>query len=492
MSQATVPDTTAGELDALVQKAHRAYLAARSVPPADRGRWLYAAADALDANAAELIELADQESHLGQTRLTGELKRTSFQLRLLADEAASGEPFELVIDHADPDWGMGPRPDIRRMNVPLGVAGVFGASNFPFAFSVIGGDSASALAAGCAVVHKGHEAHPRLAQRTAAVVIEALSGAGAPDGLFSLVTGFDAGSALVTHPLVQAVGFTGSTRGGRALFDLIADRDQPIPFYGELGSTNPVFVAPQAWQARSGEIIAGYLGSATMGVGQFCTKPGLLIVPAGADLAALLQAADVDRGLGQMLMPRLEDGFEKSLQAVRERQGVNTLAGGSGAGRLSVLHATAETVLAQPEVLEEEMFGPATLIIEYDDAASALALAEALEGQLTATLQADPADDVDDLVEILTRKAGRLLWNGWPTGVTVSYAQQHGGPYPASTASSTTSVGTAAIKRFLRPVAFQDFPQDRLPAWLRDEETGTGTAGGVRRRIDGVWTGNPA
>ncbi|GAB3913090.1 aldehyde dehydrogenase [Microlunatus endophyticus] len=487
MSQATVPDTTAGELDELVQKAHRAYLTARSVPPADRSRWLYAAADALDANAAGLIELADQESHLGETRLTGELKRTSFQLRLLADEAASGEPFELVIDHADPDWGMGPRPDIRRMSVPLGVAGVFGASNFPFAFSVIGGDSASALAAGCAVVHKGHEAHPRLAQRTAAIVIEALAGAGAPDGLFSLVTGIDAGSALVTHPLVQAVGFTGSTRGGRALFDLIADRDQPIPFYGELGSTNPVFVALQAWNARADEIIAGYLGSATMGVGQFCTKPGLLIVPAGSDLAALLQSADVDRGLGQMLMPRLEDGFEKSLQAVREHQGVSTLAGGSGADRMSVLHATAETVLAQPEVLEEEMFGPATLIIEYDGADSALALAEALEGQLTATLQADPGDDVDDLVEVLTRKAGRLLWNGWPTGVTVSYAQQHGGPYPASTASSTTSVGTAAIKRFLRPVAFQDFPQDRLPTWLRDEETT-----GVRRRIDGTWAGASA
>ncbi|MBO0811843.1 MAG: aldehyde dehydrogenase family protein, partial [Microlunatus sp.] len=309
MSQATVPDTSVGELDQRVEAAHRAFLIARTVPPTERRAWLYAIADALDANAAELIKIADDESHLGQTRLTGELKRTSFQLRLLADEAASGEPLELIIDHADPGWGMGPRPDIRRMNVPVGVVGVFGASNFPFAFSVIGGDSAAALAAGCSVVHKGHEAHPRLAVRTAEIVINALAAAGAPDGLFSLVIGFDAGAELVQHPLVQAVGFTGSTRGGRAIFDLIAARPEPIPFYGELGSTNPVFVASRAWEARAPEIINGYLGSATMGVGQFCTKPGLLIIPAGSDLPALLADAEVSRPLGQMLTPRLEDGF---------------------------------------------------------------------------------------------------------------------------------------------------------------------------------------
>jgi NADP-dependent aldehyde dehydrogenase len=484
MSQATVPDTTVGELNDRVEAAHRAYLVARNVPPTERKNWLYAIADGLDANAAGLIELADQESHLGETRLTGELKRTSFQLRLLADEAASGEPLDLVIDHADPDWGMGPRPDIRRMNVPLGVVGVFGASNFPFAFSVVGGDSAAALAAGCSVVHKGHEAHPRLAARTTEIVVSALQGAGAPDGLFSLVTGIEAGSELVQHPLVQAVGFTGSTRGGRALFDLIADRPEPIPFYGELGSTNPVFVAPQAWQQRSAEIIDGYLGSATMGVGQFCTKPGLLIVPAGADLPALLADADVGRRLGQMLTQRLEDGFLNALQEMRERHGISTLAGGSGPDELTVLSTTAENVLAEPEILQQEMFGPATLIIEYSRDGALIDLAEALDGQLTATLQADDADDVDELVRVLTRKAGRLLWNGWPTGVTVSYGQQHGGPYPASTASRTTSVGTAAILRFLRPVAYQDFPQHRLPEWLRDDDAPPG----LRRRVDGVWT----
>ena len=487
MSQATVPDTTAAEVDDRIEAAQRAYLKARDVPPNQRKAWLYAVADALDANAEELIALADEESHLGVTRLTGELTRTTFQVRLLADEAASGEPFELVIDHADPNWGMGPRPDIRRMNVPLGVAGVFGASNFPFAFSVIGGDSTSALAAGCSVVHKGHEAHPRLARRTAEIVVDALAGAGAPDGLFSLITGLQAGSQLVQHPLVQAVGFTGSTRGGRALFDLIAARPEPVPFYGELGSTNPVFVAPQAWRARPAEIINGYLGSAAMGVGQFCTKPGLLILPAGGDLPALLDQAGVDRDLGPMLTDNLEAGFLKSLQQVRERKGVSTLAGGSGSDHLTVLATTAENVLDAPEILEEEMFGPATLIIEYSADDDPIKLAEALEGQLTATLHADDSDDVDGLVRVLTGKAGRLLWNGWPTGVTVSYGQQHGGPFPATT-SHTTSVGTAAIKRFLRPVAYQDFPQDRLPEWLRDDQP----PAGVRRRIDGIWTGPDA
>jgi NADP-dependent aldehyde dehydrogenase len=490
MTETTETKIDNTDVAAPIEAAHRAYLIARDVPPGERTSWLYAIADALDTAAAELIALADEETQLGETRLTGELKRTSFQLRLLADEAASGEPFELTIDHADPDWGMGPRPDIRRMNTAVGVAGVFGASNFPFAFSVIGGDSASALAAGCAVVHKAHEAHPRLAVRTAEIVISALSEAGAPDGLFALVTGFEAGQALVDHPLVQAVGFTGSTRGGRALHDRIAARPQPIPFFGEMGSTNPVFVAPQAWQQRSAEIITGFLGSVSMGVGQFCTKPGLLIIPAGAELLELLRRADVDRDLGPMLSPKLKDGFREAVTGISERQGIATLAGGpdSDASKITVLSTTAENVLADPDILQAEMFGPATVIIEYTGADDLLELAEQVEGQLTAGVHADPDDDTDQLVKILTRKAGRVLWNGWPTGVTVSFAQQHGGPYPATTAAGTTSVGTAAIRRFLRPVAYQDFPADRLPDLLRDELR-AGVR--VRRRIDGVWSPAP-
>lgn len=482
----TTGNASADGVDAAVQAAHQAYLIARDVLPTDRRPWLYAIADALDAAAPELIALADEETHLGETRLTGELKRTSFQLRLLADEAASGEPFELTIDHADPDWGMGPRPDIRRMNLPVGVVGVFGASNFPFAFSVIGGDSAAALAAGCAVVHKAHEAHPKLAARTAEIVTAALAEAGARDGLFALVEGFEAGQQLVEHPLVQAVGFTGSTRGGRALFDRIAARPQPIPFYGEMGSTNPVFVARQAWQHRAADIIGGFLGSVSMGVGQFCTKPGLLIVPSGSDLDDLLQQADVTRDLGLMLTPKLKDGFLEALTGMAQRPGIRTLAGGpdADASKITVLATTAEQVLADPEILQQEMFGPATVIISYGSDDELLRLAEQVEGQLTAGVHADDEDDTDALVRILTRKAGRVLWNGWPTGVTVSYAQQHGGPYPATTAAGTTSVGTAAIRRFVRPVAYQDFPADRLPALLRDDLP-DGVR--VRRRIDGDW-----
>lgn len=483
MSEPTIPDITFSQVNERVEAAERAFLAAREVSPTDRRAWLYGVADALDANAAELIALADEESHLGEVRLSGELKRTSFQLRLLADEAASGEPAELVIDHADPEWGMGPRPDIRRMNEPVGVVAVFGASNFPFAFSVIGGDSASALAAGCSVVHKGHEAHPRLAARTAEVVVQALAAAGAPDGLFSLVASLEAGQALVEHPLMGAVGFTGSACGGRALFDRIAARPDPIPFYGEMGSTNPVFVAPDAWQNRPGDIVSGFLGSVSMGVGQFCTKPGLLMVPAGRDLSELLQQADVGRALEQMLTPHLADDFVNMMSAMRKRQGIRTLSGGHEAGELTVLSATAETVLADPDILQTEMFGPATLIIEYSSTRALVDLAEALDGQLTASVHADETDDVSEIVTMLTRKAGRLLWNGWPTGVTVSFGQQHGGPHPATTAPGTTSVGTAAIRRFLRPVAYQNFPQNRLPEALQDQTTGR-----LPRRVNGVWT----
>jgi NADP-dependent aldehyde dehydrogenase len=473
-----------------VEAAQSAFEAARTETPDVRAGWLDRIADALDGNKDELIALAAEETHLTTGRLTGELARTVFQLRLLADEIRAGAYLEAIIDHADPGWGMGPRPDIRRINEPLGVVGVFGASNFPFAFSVMGGDSASALAAGCAVVHKAHPGHPRLARRTAELAIEALDDAGAPHGLFSLIEGegsdgIRVGEQLVDHPLVKAVGFTGSTRGGRALFDRAAARDEPIPFYGELGSTNPVFVTQAAWAARRDDILSGFVGSVSLGMGQFCTKPGFIAVPSGAgdELRAALETAASAVAGHPMLTQHLRDSFEDSLDELADLPDFEVIVDGETDDEVplvTILRTNAATIEAAPDVLEHEMFGPASVVIEYDAPAELVKLAELAKGQLTTTIHAEDDEDQSELVATLRARSGRVLWNGWPTGVTVSFAQEHGGPYPATTAPSTTSVGTAAIGRFLRPVAYQGFPQGQLPPGLQDSNPW-----GVPQRVDG-------
>ena len=478
-------DTQALTVDAAVSAAQSAFEAARGVSPATRKAWLDALAGALDANAEDLIALAHDETHLPVGRLTGELTRTAFQLRLLGADAATGEPLGATIDHADSGWGMGPRPDIRRVAEPIGVVGVFGASNFPFAFSVLGGDSAAGLAAGCAVVHKAHSAHARLARETARIAVDALATAGAPDGLFSLVEGREAGTVLVQHPLIKAIGFTGSTYGGQALAALAAARPEPIPFYGELGSTNPVFVTENAWATRRDAILAGYVGSFTLGMGQFCTKPGFLVVPAGereALVQGLMDAAPTPPHA--MLSPGLRESFERSRDELEGTAGfelIATLPGSEDAPEATVLRASAQTVIANPELLEHEMFGPASVVIEYETPEQLAAVALSIGGQLTAGVQAEDGDDVAALLRTLSAHAGRVLWNGWPTGVTVSYAQQHGGPFPATTAPATTSVGTAAIARFLRPVAYQDVPDAALPAALQESNPWA-----ITRRVDGM------
>lgn len=484
-------------LNAAVEAAQAAFEQGRTADPAARAAWLEAIAAGLEQDSAALVEIAGRETHLGAPRLEGELKRTVFQLRLFAAEILQGEHFDATIDHADPAWGMGPRPDLRRYNVPLGVVGVFGASNFPFAFSVMGGDSASALAAGCAVVHKAHDGHRELAVRTAQTVTAALDTVGAPSGLFALVTGRQAAEALVDHPLVKAIGFTGSTAGGRALLNRAAARPEPIPFFGELGGINAVFVTRNAWAARREEILTGYAGSFTLGMGQFCTKPGLLFVPAGtsaetsegtsagenADVRGILAAALAGFTPAQLLSERLHQGYTDAVRRLQGTRGVELLVEGdfAAAPAPTVLHTTADAVRKDPEILRQEMFGPASLVVEYGDESELAGLAGLLEGQLTTTLQAEEDDDVAGLAARLTDISGRVLWNGWPTGVTVSYAQHHGGPYPATT-SATTSVGTAAIRRFLRPVAYQSFPAARLPEPIRD-----GNPWNVPQRVDGVW-----
>ena len=477
-------DTTADELDRTLDAAVAAAAGVRDRPLTERAAWLRAAADGLDAAADRLVPLAIEESHLAEGRLTGELKRTTFQLRLFADEVETGAFLHATIDHADPGWGMGPRPDLRRMLRPLGPVAVWAASNFPFAFSVAGGDTASALAAGCPVVLVAHPGHPRLSEATAAVLTSSLVGAGAPDGMFALVEGQEAGVALIQDPRVAAGAFTGSLRGGRALFDLAAGREAPIPFYGEMGSVNPAFVTPGAAASRAAAVAEGFVGSMTLGAGQFCTKPGLLLVPEGSGLGALVAERLQGAAGAPMLNDRIRAGYGDALRTMATHEVVEVLTGSADPAAdpaPTLLAVSAAELIRDPRPLTAEVFGPTALVVEYADDEEAVSAASAFEGQLTATVHGEADEDLAAaLLGVLSERAGRVLWNGWPTGVTVSYAQQHGGPYPATTAAGTTSVGTAAMERFLRPVAYQDLPQSLLPEPLQDANPWS-----LPQRVDG-------
>ena len=442
-----------------------------------RARGLRAIAVALDTAADELVALARHETRLTEGRLRGELRRTTFQLRFFADIVADGSYRRPQVDHADPDWPMGaPRPDLRRLSIPLGPTCVFAAGNFPFAFSVVGGDTASALAAGCPVILKAHPGHLELSRRTAVLSEQALAAAGAPPGVFQLVEGDAAGRACLIHPDVKAGAFTGSTRVGRILFDIACGRPDPIPFYGELGSVNPTVVARHAAGQRAAEVAQGFVDSLVLGAGQFCTKPGLVFVPAGAPLLGELRSAELP-AVHPMLTPGTEQAYVDGTERRARVAGVtllNRAAAAEGDGPRPVLFTvSAAGFLAAPEELQEEIFGPTGLVVTYEGLDDLLPALAALEGQLTASIHADidealfpgstDADLVQAVLPVLREKAGRLVWNQWPTGVSVTYAQQHGGPYPATTAVATTSVGAAAIDRFLRPVAHQNFPACLLP-----------------------------
>lgn len=473
-------------VDAKVSKAHEAFLLAQTRSLEERAGWLESAANALEAHRGKLVQVGNEDTHLPDARLNAELTRTIFQLQLIASEVRQGEFLDATIDHHDPDWGMGPRPDIRRVNVPLGVVGVFGASNFPFAFSVAGGDTASALAAGCSVVHKIHGGHVELGELTAQVITEALAAARAPEGIFSAITGREAGIELVEHPAVKAIGFTGSVPGGRALFDRAASRPEPIPFYGELGSINPAIVTERAWKARAEDIAEGFVGSMTMGIGQFCTKPGLLFVPTSTAEQVKELVTSTLHGIelpGKMLNDRIAEGFIDSRRHVSGLEGVEIIAPGDDANppAPAVFATRAKDLGPQAEVLHTEMFGPAAVVVSYDSVDELLETLDHLPGQLTGTIQADQEEDLGQLMASLAQRCGRLIKNGWPTGVTVSYAQHHGGPYPAATARGT-SVGTGAVTRFVRPVAYQDFADPELPPALQENNPL-----GLRRRVDGTW-----
>ncbi|GAA3558103.1 aldehyde dehydrogenase (NADP(+)) [Microlunatus spumicola] len=483
MPTTDLADTTFDDLDRVLDAATEAAGPWGSTSRAERAVALTSIADALDAAAEGLVATAREESHLLEGRLRGELTRTTFQLRLFAGVLDEGAYADVRIDHADPGWGMGPRPDLRRHLEPVGPVLVFAASNFPFAFSVAGGDTASALAAGCPVVVKAHPGHPRLSVQTAEVVSAALRAGGWPAGVFALVQGLEAGRRAVVDPRVRAASFTGSIPGGRALFDLAVGRPDPIPFFGELGSVNPVVVTRSAAAADAPAIARGLVDSFTLGAGQLCTKPGLLLAPAGSPLVEELRASVLPPA-APMLNDRIESGYRTSLAELTAADAVGTLAtaeeGEDGPPAPLLLSVSAADLLADLEALTQERFGPVSLVVAYDDDAQLLEVVDRLDGQLTATVFGEPSDDVlPRLVPALAKKAGRVLWNQWPTGVSVTDAQQHGGPYPATTAPSSTSVGTAAIARFLRPVAYQNFPASLLPTDLTDNPT---TA---PRRVDG-------
>ncbi|GAA3220231.1 aldehyde dehydrogenase family protein [Actinocorallia longicatena] len=467
-----VAEADEARVAAVVEAAAAAGTAWRAVPARERAAVLDAVAAALDAHADELWRAADEETALGETRLRGEIARSSGQFRLFARVLLDGGYAEAVIDHAD-----GTRPDLRRMNRPLpGVVGVFAASNFPFAFSVAGGDTASALAAGAPVVVKAHPGHPRLSELTARII-----GAALPDpALLGLVHGAEAGRTLVRHPAVAAVGFTGSIGGGKAIKALIDARETPIPFYGELGSVNPVVILPSA--DRDG-LAEGFAASLTLGVGQFCTNPGLLFLPADdALLTAVAEAVGATTG-GAMLTERIRDGYLGGLKA---KDGLAVLAEGApGEGPWAAAPTVFGTDLAAFTALlpgiAEETFGPSAVVVTYTDPAELPAVLARLAGSLTATVHAGDPAEAAAVTEVLARTAGRLIWNSWPTGVAVTWAQHHGGPWPSSTAPAHTSVGAAALRRWLAPVAYQDWPEALLPPELHDANPL-----GVPQRVDGA------
>ncbi|MER6563155.1 aldehyde dehydrogenase (NADP(+)) [Streptomyces sp. NPDC001027] len=472
-------EATAQEVDAVVRAAHdtRGALTDRAV----RAAFLRSAADRLQAARDTLVEVADAETALGPVRLTGELARTCYQLRAFAGIVDEGAFLDVVVDHPD-DTATPPVPDLRRYKVPLGVVAVYAASNFPFAFSVVGGDTASALAAGNPVVVKAHPDHPGLSELVAKVVRTAAAEHGVPADVLGLVHGFDAGLELIRHPSVAAAGFTGSIRGGRALFDAAAARPTPIPFHGELGSLNPVVVTEAAAAERAEAIGTGLAGSMTLGVGQFCVKPGLVLVPSGAAGDGLLKSltdAVSDTEAGVLLDHRMRDNF---VAGVAERAGLPDVespvtpgAGGEhtvSAGFLTV-PAARLTADGEHDLLLEECFGPVTVVARYEDDDEVRAVLSRLPGNLTATVQLSEGEAAGEgrggeILAELTPLAGRVLVNGWPTGVAVAPAQHHGGPYPATT-STSTSVGGTAIERWLRPVVYQNTPAALLPVELRDE-----------------------
>ncbi|KMS90076.1 aldehyde dehydrogenase (NADP(+)) [Prauserella rugosa] len=482
---------THDDVDRACAAAWEAFGTYRALPTSTRAAFLERIADNIEAIGDEVVARAHAESGLPVARLTGERGRTTGQLRMFATLLRDGSLEIPRIDPAQPDRTP-PRADIRQRDVPLGPVAVFGASNFPLAFSVAGGDTASALAAGCPVVVKGHDAHPGTSELVGAAIAEAVAQAGLPAGTFSLLFGHgpDLGTALVTDPRIRAVGFTGSRQGGLALVAAAQARPRPIPVYAEMSSTNPVFLLPGALADRAEEIGTAFVGSLTLGAGQFCTNPGIVIAVDGPDLQRFVDAATKAVAASEpatMLTPGIAEAYGKGVTALSGQDGVEVLAQGVATERpitcRPALFATDADRFVADEALQHEVFGSSGIVVRCKDMAQVHAVAEALEGQLTATVHTGSGDEREAgaLLSTLELVAGRVLFNGWPTGVEVGHAMVHGGPFPSTSDSRTTSVGTRAVERFLRPVAYQDVPSSLLPSPIAD-----GNPDGLFRRVDGA------
>ncbi len=472
--------TSDEELERCAAAAVTAFSGWSTMAPMARGRALVAAADALRANQDELIEIAMGETGLEQARLRGELTRTAVQLRLFADVVVDGTYLDVRIDLADPDFALGPRPDLRRTLVPLGPVLNFSGGNFPFAFSVAGGDTASALAAGCSVIVKAHPGHPVLSRRTGEVVAAALQNAGAPASTLQLIFGEDQGVSMLRDERIRAGSFTGSIRAGRLLADVADGRETPIPFYGELGSVNPQFVTRAKLENDLDALCAGFVASVSSSAGQFCTKPGFLFVSDALAVAGPIRDAAERVGEHRMLNPRIGQGYRNRRSTVLETPGVEVIAPGTvrvdedGEHWVTptIVSVNVETLEAAGARLLDESFGPLAIVVNYEDESTLASLAGRLfPGNLTGGVHAldnESTPELAALIDQLHRCSGRVLFNGWPTGVAVTPAMQHGGPWPSTTADAT-SVGTAAIGRFLRAVSYQNVPQHLLPPALRDD-----------------------
>ncbi|ROM96944.1 aldehyde dehydrogenase (NADP(+)) [Pseudomonas brassicacearum] len=467
---------TTQEVDAAANAAATAYPVYRALSAQRRTHFLESVADELDALDDEFIALVCRETALPVARIQGERKRTSAQMRLFADVLRRGDFYGARIDRALPDRQPLPRPDLRQYRIGLGPVAVFGASNFPLAFSTAGGDTAAALAAGCPVVFKAHSGHMATAERVADAIIRAAEASGMPAGVFNMIYGAGVGEALVKHPAIQAVGFTGSLKGGRALCDMAAARPQPIPVFAEMSSINPVIVLPQALQARADTIARDLTASVVQGCGQFCTNPGLVIGIGSPQFTAFTrQVAQLigDQPAQTMLNTGTLSSYGKVLQRLLAHPGIEHLAGHPQAGNQAqpqLFKADASLLVNGDEVLQEEVFGPTTVFVEVADQAQLSAALHGLHGQLTATIIGETADfaQFSELTPLLEQKVGRILLNGYPTGVEVCDSMVHGGPFPATSDARGTSVGTLAIDRFLRPVCFQNYPDSLLPDALKN------------------------